>query len=128
MEEVSMPLNVNSREKEPGVFVVSSEGSLDTNTYSILEKKVDSILEGSPKVIIFDMEYLNYISSMGVRVVLKARKALEKYGGNLVLLNLKPHVRKVFDIINALPSEQVFASVEEMDQYLDRMQRKIIED
>ena len=123
-----MPLNITSKEKEPGVFVVSSEGSLDTNTYSVLEKQVDSILEGSPKVIIFDMEYLNYISSMGVRVILKARKVLEKRAGNIVLLNLKPHIRKVFDIINALPSEQVFSSVEEMDQYLDRMQRKVIED
>jgi anti-sigma B factor antagonist len=123
-----MPLDVTSREKEPGVFVVSSEGSLDTNTYSILEKQVDSILEGSPKVIIFDMEYLNYISSMGVRVILKARKVLEKHGGNIVLLNLKPHIKRVFDIINALPSEQVFSSVEEMDRYLDRMQKKISED
>lgn len=123
-----MPLNITSREKEPGVFVVSSEGSLDTNTYSVLEKQVESILDGSPKVIIFDMEYLNYISSMGVRVILKARKVLEKRAGNIVLLNLKPHIRKVFDIINALPSEQVFSSVEEMDQYLDRMQRKVIED
>jgi anti-sigma B factor antagonist len=123
-----MPLNVTSREKEPGVFVLSSEGSLDTNTFSILEKQVDSILEGVPKLIIFDMEYLNYISSMGIRVVLKARKALENRGGSIVLLNLKPHIRKVFDIINALPSEQVFSSVEEMDRYLDRMQRKATED
>jgi anti-sigma B factor antagonist len=123
-----MALNVTSREKDPGVFVLSSEGSLDTNTYSILEKQVDSILEGTPKAIIFNMEYLNYISSMGVRVILKARKALEKRGGNIVLLNLKPHIKKVFDIINALPSEQVFSSVEEMDRYLDRMQRKVTED
>ena len=123
-----MPLKIASREKEPGVFVISSEGSLDTNTYSILEKEVDSILEGSPKVIIFDMEYLNYISSMGIRVILKARKVLEKRAGNIVLFNLKPHIRKVFDIINALPSEQVFSSVEEMDQYLDKMQKKVLED
>lgn len=123
-----MPLNVTSREREPGVFILSSAGSLDTNTYSILEKQVDSILEGSSKVIIFDMEHLNYISSMGVRVILKARKALEERGGNVVLLNLKPHIKKVFDIINALPSEQVFSSVEEMDSYLDRMQRKITGD
>lgn len=123
-----MPLNITSREKEPGVFIISSEGSLDTNTYSVLEKQVDSILEGSPKVIIFDMEYLNYISSMGVRVILKARKVLEKHAGDIVLLNLKPHIRKVFDIINALPSEQVFSTVEELDQYLDKMQKKILED
>jgi len=123
-----MRLRVTSKEKESGVFILSTEGSLDTNTYSILEKRVDSILGGSPRVIIFDMENLNYISSMGVRVILKARKALERYGGNLILLNLRPQIKKVFDIINALPSEQVFASVEEMDRYLDRMQRKTMED
>lgn len=123
-----MPLKVTSRERDPGVFVLASEGSLDTNTYSILEKQVDSILQGIPRVIIFDMQYLNYISSMGVRVILKARKLIESRGGKIVLLNLKPHIQKVFDIINALPSEQVFSSVEEMDRYLDRMQKKTTED
>ena len=120
-----MPLKVTSTEKEPGVFMIVPEGSLDTNTYSILEKRVDMILEGQPRVIALDMAHINYISSMGVRVVIKTRKALKQHDGNLVVLNLQPQVRKVFEIINALPSEQVFASTEELDQYLDRMQKKM---
>ncbi|MDA2920150.1 STAS domain-containing protein [Desulfobacterota bacterium AH_259_B03_O07] len=120
-----MPLKVTSTEKEPGVFMIVPEGSLDTNTYSILEKRVDMILEGQPRVIALDMAYINYISSMGVRVVIKTRKALKQHDGNLVVLNLQPQVRKVFEIINALPSEQVFASTEELDKYLDRMQKKM---
>ena len=123
-----MPLKVTSTEKEPGVFTIVPEGSLDTNTYSILEKRVDMILEGQPRVIALDMAHINYISSMGVRVVIKTRKALKQHDGNLVVLNLQPQVRKVFEIINALPSEQVFASTEELDQYLDRMQKKITEE
>jgi len=123
-----MPLKVSSTEKEPGVFMIIPEGSLDTNTYSILEKRVDMILEGQPRVIALDMAHINYISSMGVRVVIKTRKALKQHDGNLVVLNLQPQVRKVFEIINALPSEQVFASTEELDQYLDRMQKKITEE
>lgn len=123
-----MPLKVTSTEKEPGVFMIVPEGSLDTNTYSILEKRVDMILEGQPRVIALDMAHINYISSMGVRVVIKTRKALKQHDGNLVVLNLQPQVRKVFEIINALPSEQVFASTEELDQYLDRMQKKITEE
>jgi hypothetical protein len=32
-------------------------------------------------------------------------------------------MRKVFEIIKALPSEQIFSSIEEMDRYLDSMQK-----
>ena len=42
-------------------------------------------------------------------------------------MNLQPQIRKVFDIIQALPSLNVFESVEELDQYLAEMQRKVRE-
>ena len=38
-------------------------------------------------------------------------------------VNLQPQVKKIFEIINALPSMDVFASVAELDAYLDAMQR-----
>jgi hypothetical protein len=40
-------------------------------------------------------------------------------------MNLQPQIKKVFDIINALPSMQIFASIEELDEYLDAMQKKV---
>ncbi len=119
-----MSLKVTSKEKRPGVFIVSPEGSLDTNTYSILEEKVDLLLDTSPGMIVCDLEKLGYISSMGVRVIAKAQKSLKKSGGKVVLLNLQPQIRKVFDIIKALPAEQIFESIEEMDRYLDNMQKE----
>ncbi len=118
-----MSLKVATREKSVGVYVVTPEGSLDTNTYSILEEKVDALLERSPRSIVFDLKKLDYISSMGVRVVAKTKKSLIKTGGKVVLLNLQPQIRKVFEIIKALPSEQIFSSVEELDQYLENMQK-----
>ena len=118
-----MSLKVASSEKSPGVFIVSPEGSLDTDTYPVLEEKVDLLLNTPPGTIIFDLEKLDYISSMGVRVIAKAKKSLKKSGGKIVLLNLQPQIRKVFDIIKALPSQQIFETVEEMDRYLDIMQK-----
>ena len=118
-----MQLKVTSREKSMGAFIVSPEGSIDTDTYLILEEKVDVLLDTNPGMIIFDLEKLDYISSMGVRVIAKAKKALKKSGGKVLLLNLQPQIRKVFEIIKALPSEQLFASVEEMDNYLYNMQK-----
>jgi len=118
-----MSLKVNSAETRPGVFNVSPIGTLDANTYMILEKTVDAVLKQMPDVIIFDLEFLDYINSMGVRVLLKTKKALEKNGGKIMFMRLQPQIKKVFDILNALPTLQVFASIKEMDEYLDAMQK-----
>jgi anti-sigma B factor antagonist len=120
-----MSLKVNSAETRPGVFTVSPIGTLDANTYTILEKTVDVVLKQLPDVIIFDLEFLDYINSMGVRVLLKTKKALEKNGGKIMFMHLQPQIKKVFDILNALPTLQVFASIQEMDEYLDAMQKSV---
>ncbi len=122
-----MSLKVISKKKSMGVFIVTPEGSLDTITYPILEEKLDLLQNTSPVMIIFDLEKLDYISSMGIRVIAKVKKSLKEHGGKVVLLNLQPQIRKVFDIIKVLPSEQIFESIEEMDNYLDCMQKKTME-
>ena len=74
------------------------------------------------------MENLDYISSMGVRVIIKTQKKMKSLSGSSKLMNLKPQVEKVFEIINALPSDQVFSNEQEMDEYLDKIQKKVAED
>lgn len=120
-----MNLSVTSKQKMDGVYMLSAAGRLDTNTYPELESRVDVVLREKPHTIVFDMERLDYISSMGVRVIAKTQKAMKAYNGKVVLLNLQPQIQKVFDIIKALPSHQVFSSMDELDDYLDRMQRQV---
>jgi anti-sigma B factor antagonist len=124
-----MALTVSSSEKIPRVFVLCPVGSLDSNTFQVLEKKVEYLLqEGQAKLITLDMAGVSYISSMGVRVVLKAQKGLKQRGGSLVMMNLQPQIKKVFEIINALPSLQIFSSMQELDDYLTEMQRQALKD
>ena len=119
-----MPLKVNSTRKRPGVTVISPIGSIDGTTHSLLEEKVDEVLKESPDVIIFDMEFAEYISSTGIRVLLKTKKALKETDGRMVFMNLQPQIKKVFDILQAIPTLKVFRSIEELDDYLDVMQKK----
>lgn len=104
---------------------MSPAGSLDSNTYQVLEHKLELITRSSPKAIIFDLKDLAYISSAGVRVILATKKALKRAGGDIALTNLQPQIRKVFDIIKAAPSLSIFESIAEMDRYLDQMQKKV---
>jgi anti-anti-sigma factor len=105
--------------------IVSPIGSINAATYDILEAKVDDILKSLPNVIIFDMEFTDYISSTGIRVLLKTKKAMKAANGKMVFMNLQPQIQKVFDILKALPSLKVFANIQELDQYLDLMQKRV---
>ena len=80
-------------------------------------------MKESPDVIIFDMEFADYISSSGIRVLLKTKKSLEQSNGKMVFMNLQPQIKKVFEILQAIPTLKVFASIKELDDYLDVMQK-----
>ena len=110
-----------------GVFNVSPKGSIDSDTYEILQKKMDPMMRPTPKMIIFDMKEVEYISSMGLKAILDAKNKVEASGGALLLVNLQPQITKVFDIIKAIPSKNIFKSREELDHYLTEIQRQEIE-
>lgn len=121
-----MSLSVTSHKERAGVFKVTPAGSINSDTDSLLDDKLVEILARKPDVIIMDMAWVAYLASGGVRVILKAKKQLKKHDGVLIMMNLQPQIRKVFEIINALPAMQIFSSVQELDDYLDRMQRKVL--
>ena len=120
-----MSLEIAFKEKSPGVFIVSPIGYLDSETHGQLENKIKFLLESSPKMIIYDFEKLDYISSAGIRVMFVTEKEMKNCGGNVTYINFQPQIKKVFDIINALPSMRVFSNVRELDEYLDKMQKDV---
>ncbi len=122
-----MPLTISVRQREMGLVTVQLDGSLDSNTSPMLEERLALVRAQNPVAIIFDLKKLGYISSAGVRVLVMTKKAMKAAGGTVALTNLQPQIRKVLDIIQALPSLNVFESVEELDQYLEAIQRKVRE-
>jgi anti-anti-sigma factor len=122
-----MALSVNVDKKGEGVFVASIFGSIDSVTYTELEKTIKPFLIASTKVLIFNMQGVTYVSSMGIGVVLKTRNAMEQNKGDFIMINLQPQIKAVFEIIKALPDMRVFESMKEADAYLTQIQRKEIE-
>ena len=120
-----MPLTITS-EPGQGFVTIRPAGSLDSNTYTYLEEHVAAITKQKPRALVFDMKDLHYISSAGVRVILVTQKAMKAAGGEMALTNLQPQIRKVFEIIMALPSMVVFEDVAELDRYLTGIQKKVL--
>lgn len=122
-----MALDVQCTENRPGVYVIACDGSLDTNTYPVLERQIGRVLSRNPHAVVFDMQKLGYISSIGLKVVLKTRRVIKDAGGVVHLMHLQPQIRKVFEMIQALPPLRVFASIGEMDRYFDAWQSKAVQ-
>jgi len=121
-----MSLTVTLDERAPGIHVVSPIGSIDTMNYMTLQEEIVSVLNKSPKVIILDLKDLDYITSSGLGVIIKTRKIMKNNYGQVFLVNLQPQIEKVFEIIKALPDQRIFENTEELDSYLDRMQKEVI--
>ena len=83
-------------ERKDGTLTVFLEGRLDTTTSPELETFLDKIYP-SLYEIIFDFEKLDYISSAGLRVVLKAQKMLSERGG-IRIRNASKLVMSVFEV------------------------------
>ena len=81
---------------ENGNVTIKVSGRLDTTTAPELDKALDSSLEGT-KELVFDMTNLEYISSAGLRVILKAQKTMNRKGA-MKLINVGENIMEVFEI------------------------------
>ena len=81
---------------ENGNAKIKVSGRLDTITAPELEKELDTVLP-SLNTLIFDMEELEYISSAGLRILLKSQKAM-KTNGEMKLINVNENIMEVFEI------------------------------
>ena len=122
-----MSLNIAIERRIGGVVCMQISGMLDTNTYRQFDEHIQPFLNPATKVLMLNLAGLQYISSMGLRSILHARKAIENGKGSVLMMNVQPQIAKVFEIANALPNVPVFANTADADRYLDAIQRKAID-
>ncbi len=80
---------------ENGKLSISLEGRIDTNNAPEIEKELLQILSENPgNELCIDAEKLAYISSAGLRVMMKLRK---KSGASFKVINVSPEVYEIFD-------------------------------
>ena len=85
-----------SQERDISIFMV--EGHLDTKTAKQAEDALNAAMDAGALKLCVDFAKLDYISSVGLRVLLATMKRLKKGGGKLHLCGMNPTVKEVFDI------------------------------
>lgn len=80
---------------ENGTLTLYPEGHVDSVNAPELEREISAIREANPAgSVVVDCEKLQYISSAGLRVILRLKKAV----ADTVLVNVSPEVYEIFDM------------------------------
>jgi anti-sigma B factor antagonist len=85
-------------EKQGYLSTFKLQGRLDSNTSQAFEKRLFDAMSDGAKNVIIDFKDLDYISSAGLRVILKATKALKREDGKILLCAMQDYVKEVFEI------------------------------
>ena len=90
-------MEINHKE-ENGIIFLAFKGRLDGTSAVEAEDTINTIFKGENNRLLFDFEFLEYLSSAGLRVVLGAAKEIKRRDGKFVLCALNSYVKEVFEV------------------------------
>jgi anti-anti-sigma factor len=97
----SMAMSVTSHQSGD-VIIVTPQNRFDTNGAPEVERILMEHIERGERKIVLDLSQISYISSIGLRVILKAVMAMSRTGGRVVLSGGNDQVRTVLQLSGAM--------------------------
>ncbi len=90
-------MNVTITNQDNKTLVVL-DGRLDTSNADQFQQDIALLMEGDKPDIDIDCTAMSYTSSQGLRLFLMLQKSVMARGGKMVMRNMNPQVKEVFDI------------------------------
>lgn len=90
-----MEVVIKQQEKKT---MVELQGRIDTTNADQFQQEISPLMEGDQPDIDIDCAEMTYTSSQGLRIFLLLQKSVNARGGKMVLRNMNPMVKEVFDI------------------------------
>ena len=107
---MSLEIRTNLTEK---IAIARADGRIDASTAPQLEEELNNMIQQGEENILLNLAGVSYISSGGLRVLLKINKELHKNGGNLILCSLNTDVHKVIKLAGFTSIFKIYSSEEE---------------
>ena len=83
-----------TEKRQNGVIILVPKGRLDSNTSDDFEKRLLGLVGAGETSVVIDFKDLDYISSAGLRVLLKTAKELKRTNGQFSLCSIKDYIRE----------------------------------
>ncbi len=106
--------------ESPEVIRVRLEGSLDTETSREFSAKIDEIISQGWSKVVLDLGGVDFVSSGGWGAIISALRKAHARSGDLVLLNMKGQVKRVFRMLGFKAILKSYDDIEEAVEHLQR--------
>lgn len=97
-----------------GTSVVNVRGEVDLRTSPQLRAMLLDALGSLAGPLLLDLSGVNYMDSSGVGTMVYLKRQVERCGGRLVLIGLRPRVRSVLEITHLDKFFTIASSVEQV--------------
>ena len=85
-------------DRDRGILVLSLEGRLDMQGALDLEEWIREEVQGTDNAVVLDMSGISYLSSAGIRAIVRLEKMLEPRGGGLHIAGVQPYPLSVLEL------------------------------
>ena len=74
-------------------------GDIDHHAARLIREELDSVIAlSSPEMLILDFENVGFMDSSGVGLILGRLKAVQAYGGDIIIKNARPNIAAVIKL------------------------------
>ncbi|MDR2717480.1 MAG: anti-sigma factor antagonist [Treponema sp.] len=111
-------MTINTEKLDKSTAALTLNGRLDTANAPLLEQKIKQWGTEVTELIL-DFAELEYISSMGLRVLLQAKKSFNTENRKLIIKNMNDSIREIFEMtgfLNLMLQEEKFVVIRKLEQ------------
>lgn len=95
-------MNTEFDEVDKLLYIQITE-EIDHHTTEKIRRKMDNEIERyMPKKIVFDFNQVTFMDSAGIGMLIGRYKAIRRIGGLAELMNVKPSIKKIFEMCGLL--------------------------
>lgn len=109
-------------EKSGEAVIFKLNGRLDSNTSPEFGQKIEQAIKEGSKYIIIEFKNIEYLSSAGLREILKTAKTLKGMSGMLVLCSMSKEIREVFQVAGF---DYILPIVSSLDDALKKIKERL---
>lgn len=90
--------------------IINIKGEIDLHTVDQFKQKLDKQIAKGHKNLILNLEQVDFIDSSGIGAILSKYKQLNKQKGKLVMVNVRPKIRRIFEVSGILRIIDIYSS------------------
>jgi len=99
-------------ERKEDITIVTVSGRVDSATSKTMDAELEKLIPTDKKVVL-NLKNVEFLSSAGVRAIVKALKTAKKTRGSLKLASIPDHIAEILQTLGMMELMEAYPSVEE---------------